>query len=429
MQLRRMRTRTRLEKQGETAAGAVARRARLTFAAILTALLMALVVPAPASADKMADDFMATLDARSRGVFESWLSAVAFHEFELDAYWKEVNDKRSVRRARKSKGEELTVDDYVSRFPPEFKGTTLPPELQKAWADFQARNAPPVPPSEPPKPVATLADFLAAASQSYGFEPQRIAEREFKLRYAREALRIGLTKDQVVRIYALETSGIGTADMQSGIHPIKRTGTPISTALGYAQLLGANSVEETAKHGLDFMSRLKEMADEPGTDASRRKQLTQKLSSLRRMVVTARTVANSWEAHVAFASTPKGMGIHALNIDGDIGPMLQVVKLKGLKDLADKQGRTRLAGNEIELMNLAGPGTGLEMMAGVARNMPTPNFFSRAAYARNTIVRGKTATELLLALDKRMDENIKNPGAIEFAGAFDQAMREAGAGR
>ena len=80
-------------------------------------------------------------------------------------------------------------------------------------------------------------------------------------------------------------------------------------------------------------------------------------------------------------------------------------------------------------MSLAGPGPGLEMMAGVARNMPTPNFFSRAAYSRNTIVRGKTAAELLLALDKRMDENIKNPGAIEFADAFDQAMREAGAGR
>lgn len=429
MLLRRMRTRNRLAKQGETAAGAAVRRARLALAVILTGVVLALSVPAPASADKMADDFMATLDARSRGLFEDWLSAVAFHEFELDAYWKDVNDKRSVRRARKSRSEELTVDDYVSRFPPEFKGSALPPELQKAWADFQARNAPPVPPVEPPKPVATVPDFLAAASQSYGFEPQRIAEREFKLRYAREALRIGLTKDQVVRIYALETSGIGTADMQAGIHPVKRTGTAISTALGYAQLLAANSTDETAKHGLDFMSRLKEMADEPGIDAGRRKQLNAKIASLRRMVVAARTVANGWEAHVAFGSTPKGMGIHALNIDGDVGPMLQAVKLKGLKDLADKQGRTRLAGNEIELMNLAGPGTGLEMMAGVARNMPTPNFFSRAAYARNTIVRGKTAAELLLALDKRMDENIGNPGAIEFADAFDQAMREAGSGR
>lgn len=380
---------------------------------------------APARADERADEFMGTLDARSRNLFESWLSAQAFYEFELDAYWRQVNDKRALRRGRKAKGETLTADDYVTSFPPEFKGAALPPELAKAWSEFQSRTQIPVP-VEPPKPVPTLADFLASASQNYGFAPVRVPEREFKLRYAREALRIGLNKDQVVRIYALETSGIGTADMQAGIHPLKRTGTAISTALGYAQLLGANSVEETAKHGLDFMSRLQEMAEQPGIDTGRRRELKEKLASLRRMIVNARAVANSWEAHVAYAGTPKGQGIHALNLDGDIGPWLQVVKLKGLKDLADKQGRARLAGNEIELMNLAGPGTGLEMMDGAARAMPTPNFFSRAAYGRNTIVRGKTATELLAALDKRMDENIRNPGAVEFVEVFDQALRETG---
>ena len=71
-----------------------------------------------------------------------------------------------------------------------------------------------------------LADFLAQAKAQYDFVPERIPEREFKLRYAREALRVGLTKDQVVRVYALETSGLGTADMVAGIHPIKKTGQP-----------------------------------------------------------------------------------------------------------------------------------------------------------------------------------------------------------
>jgi hypothetical protein len=74
-------------------------------------------------------------------------------------------------------------------------------------------------------------------------------------------------------------------------------------------------------------------------------------------------------------------------------------------------------------MNLAGPRTGLEMMEPVARNMPTANFFSHGGYWRNTIVREKTAAELLVALNDRMEVHLKKPGSIEFAAAFDEVMR------
>ena len=77
------------------------------------------------------------------------------------------------------------------------------------------------PPKERAKPAERKAltspgidDFLAAAKKYYGFEPTRISEREFKRRYAEESLALGLTKEQVVRVYALETGGNGTADMQ-----------------------------------------------------------------------------------------------------------------------------------------------------------------------------------------------------------------------
>ena len=82
-----------------------------------------------------------------------------------------------------------------------------------------------------------------------------------------------------------------------------------------------------------------------------------------------------------------------------------------------------LTGAEIELMNLAGPRTGLEMMTPVARTMPTANFFSQGGYYRNTIVREKTAAELLRALNDRMEVNLKKPGAIEFAQIFDEVSR------
>src|SRR5436853_302452 len=84
---------------------------------------------------------------------------------------------------------------------------------------------------------------------------------DFKLdAYAREALALGLTKSQVVRIYALETSGLGTADMVAGIHPITKKGSPISTAIGYAQLLAANTINEIRKSGPGFIERLEQKA-------------------------------------------------------------------------------------------------------------------------------------------------------------------------
>jgi hypothetical protein len=82
-----------------------------------------------------------------------------------------------------------------------------------------------------------------------------------------------------------------------------------------------------------------------------------------------------------------------------------------------------LSGSQIELMNLAGPRTGLEMMTPIGRTMPTSNFFSEGGYYRNTIVREKTAAELLAALEARMEVNIKKPGAVEFAHVFDEVAR------
>ena len=382
--------------------------------------LFAFIVPAVAAGG--VKEFLATLDATEKKQFEEYLAAKTTYDFELDAYWRAVSDKRALRKGKKGRGERLAAADYVRTFPPVYGGPELSQDLAKRWAAFQEQEE--AAKKVPPKPRPNLEDFLAHAKAQYGFVPERIPEREFKLRYAREAAAFGLTKDQVVRVYALETSGLGTADMVSGIHPVKRTGTPISTAIGYAQLLAANSTDELVQHGAKFIDRLKRMAGERGIDPARAAQLTAKADVLKKMLAAARSVPHEWESHVAYARTEKGLGIHAINLDGDIGPWLQVVKLKGLKEMAHKAGRSTLAGAEIELMNLAGPATGLEMMRPEASDAPTPNFFERGAYGRNTIVRGKTCAELMAALDKRMDENIVNAGAVEFGEVFDQVAAE-----
>jgi hypothetical protein len=374
-------------------------------------------VPRGAEAGPSAEGFARRLAPAERKLFEEYLSAKATHDFKSDAYWREVSDKKALRRAKRGRDQAVTPKDYVTTFPPKYTGPELPASLAKRWSAYQAADAEKK--QKPPsKPLPGLAEFLAAAEAEYDFKPERIPEREFKVRYAREAVSVGLTADQVIRVYALETSGLGTADMVSGIHPIKKTGKPISSAIGYAQLLTANTTDEIAKHGQKFLARLKAMSQDRSLSPERRRALADKHGKLATMIKAARSIPHRWDQHVAFARTRRGMGIHALNLDGDIGPWLQVIKLHGLKEMAGKAGMGHLKGAEIELMNLAGPGTGLEMMRPAARNAATTNFFARDAYFRNTIVRDKTSAELLVALDKRMDDNITNPGAIEFAEAF-----------
>ena len=63
------------------------------------------------------------------------------------------------------------------------------------------------------------------------------------------------------------------------------------------------------------------------------------------------------------------------------------------------------------------------MLTPVAQAMPTTNFFSRQGYERNTVVRERTAAELLVELGKRMEHGLQKPGAIEFASAFDAVAK------
>lgn len=400
--------------------GARLKRVR-ALALALPLAAVALAGASPALAASSAKEFAASLAPAERKLFENWHQAQAQHTARANAYWQSVTDKRAERRRKRSAGQTITENDYIMTFPPAYQGPALTPGLAKRWEAFTASKPER---RSPPAPKPGLEDFLAHAKAQFDFVPERIPERDFKIRYAREALALGLTKDQVIRIYALETSGLGTADMVAGIHPIRRTGTPISTAIGYAQLLAANSVSEIAKSGPAFVDRLRRMASSASIGFERSAALHAKIVSLNRMIAAAKSVPNQWSHHVSYARTAKGMGIHAVNLDGDIGPWLQVIKLQGLKELADRKGLGQLTGAEIELMNLAGPGTGIEMMQPAGRKAPTPNFFERQAYGRNTIVRGKTAAELLVALDERMNQNISNSGAIEFAEVFDEVAAE-----
>ncbi len=392
----------------------------LLLAVALVALLFSAI---SAEARRDANGFMETLSAKDKQTFQDYLKARTFYEADADAFWAKVESKRRTRRSKRKKGKVITQKDYVDGYPPKYDGPYLPKSLAKAWNAYLNADKPKTKKKTKRYTIPGLDDYMKAAKKHYGFIPERISEREFKKRYATEALRLGMNSDQVVRVYALETSGLGTADMQAGIHPIRRTGRPISSALGYAQLLAANSVNELQKHGRKFLKRLEELAAEPSISKTRSSRLKTKITALKRMIARVKRVPHRWSAHQSFAKTGPGMGIHPINIDGDIGPWLQVIKLKGIHDIARRAGRPDIGPTELELMNLAGPGTGLEMMTSVGLRMPTVNFFSRRGYERNTIVRDGTSKDLLRKLSKRMDENVKNSGAQEFYAVFKEAAQ------
>ena len=375
--------------------------------ALAFAVLLAVTPLAPATAASgivIAPEIASRLTPQQTAAYRSYLIARADFERQSQVYWTLVDERRDNRRMKHAQQRAYTADDYVLEQPPKYAGPSLAPDIAALVTAAK--------PVEPDKPMAALADFLGNAKDRYGFVPERTTEHEFKRRYAADALAAGLSKDQVVRVYALETGGRGTYDMQAGIDPDTRAGRPISSAMGYAQLLSANSINELVRHGEIFTARL----DAMGTPQSRAKA-----TILRAMIREAKSVPNEWRDHQRLALTPQGQGIHAINLDADIGPWLQVLKLKGLLETAAKEaGRSSLTGAELELMNLAGPRTGLEMLQPIGRQVPTANFFAEAAYYRNGVVREKTGAELLAALDERMVAGMKKPGSIDFALAFDE---------
>jgi hypothetical protein len=226
-----------------------------------------------------------------------------------------------------------------------------------------------------------------------------------------------LTRDQIVRIYGFEASGNGSYDVEAGLEYNKH-GRAITTALGYNQLLATNSVEILAEKGSEFIKALEvKVAAIPGTP---QQALDGKIEVLRRMVAFARSVPDAWSQHEILANTPKGLGVHALNLDLDIGPMLQTQKLVDSVVFARRKGFSKtLTAAELEMLNLTGDGNGFDMVTMPASwrdQVPTANFFRASGYADNPVAkRNNVVAKLIAATDARMDEEIKKAGARELA--------------
>jgi len=346
--------------------------------------------------------------AQYRRALEAYNEAQRVYAAVAVAYWRSITEKRQSRNAKRSRGEPLSIDDYVLDQPPVYTGPPKP------------RN--PLQPEAPPRAyVPVVADFLSAARREFKFEPRLPqTDGEFKRAYAPVAAAAGLGRDQVVRIYAFEATGNGSYDVEAGLEYNKH-GRAITTALGYNQLLATNSVEIVAESGNQFVTALRAKAALLPDGGMR--GLNAKIEILGRMIGFARSVPDAWDQHEILANTPKGLAVHALNLDLDLGPLLQTQKLLDSVLFARRKGFTApLSAAELEMMNLTGDGNGFDMVTMPAAwrdKVPTANFFRPSGYADNPVAqRNNVVAKLIAATDARMDEESNKPGARELAAAF-----------
>jgi hypothetical protein len=378
----------------------------LCYGLVAAVLLPPVILRAQSAAQPPAD--AAAAMAQYRQSLDDYNRARQVYTAVSSAYWASISEKRKARNAKRARGEPLVLDDYVLDQPPVYTGPPKP------------RN--PLQPEAPAHQVyvPVVADFLAAAQQEFKFSP-RLPQNdgEFKRAYAKVAAAAGLTKDQAVRIYSFEATGNGNYDVEAGLEYNKH-GRAITTALGYNQLLATNSVEVVAESGDRFVAHLRAAAEQMPAG---RPALDGKIEILRRMIAFTRSVPDAWGQHEILANTPKGLGVHALNLDVDLGPLLQTQKLLDSVVFARRKGFAKpLSAAELEMMNLTGDGNGFDMVTMPLPwrdKVPTANFFQPSGYGDNPVAqRNNVVGKLIAATDGRMDEESKKPGAKELAAAF-----------
>ncbi|MEJ2376853.1 MAG: hypothetical protein P8Y71_16060 [Pseudolabrys sp.] len=336
---------------------------------------------------------------------------------EAKAYWDAVTHKRRVRIAKRRHHEKITLTDYVLTQPPVYRGPPrpvsplpLPPERPR--------------PPKPKKPkIPVEADFLKAAREVWSFVPERPkSDAQFKRAYAKAARAAGLTRPQIVGIYAFETGGRGAYYTQAGLEPPGPGKHAISPAMGYNQLLSTNTVSLFGEHGKHFIALLERKAKT--LTGARRAAFERKFAALKHMIAYCRSLPDSWRKYDEIARfTKKGWGIHAAVLDIDVGPLLQVQKLLNSVNFAHYYHYYKpLTPAELELMNLTGDGNGIDMVLmpqHYREKVPTSNFFQRRGYARNPVARRtKVVAGLIAEIQRHMDHNAAKPGARALAAAY-----------
>ncbi len=342
-----------------------------------------------------------------KAAFTTW------QQQHAEPYWTRVTEARTQRRARP--WTEQHQGPFVDTHPPVYSGPPKP-NRKDFGLDPELGRQP-----------RRIADFVAAARErGYPFDlvpenatPAQAAayETQFRKRYVQAALAAGFNRDQTVGVYVFETGGSGK---HSELHSS-------SAAIGYAQLLVPNSITTIVEQGRGIADRLR------GLGLNAKADLVARL----RNDILAANGGNppSWEhAYNVMSATPLGRAVHAANLDLDIGPQLQITKLKktasDFEDYSRRTGTQReLTAEVLEAMNLAGPVNGFWLGHPRTADRLTVNFFQRSGYEGNPVLaemvegqsRARTAASLMTRMSQIMHgERRTRDGSVEIARLFDE---------
>lgn len=340
----------------------------------------------------------------------SYEAAYSAYNRQAETYWNDIANKRKIRNEKRRRGQTVSLNDYVLTQPPVYTGPPRPADTNSGQ------------PVKHRDPIPRTSDFITASQRVYGYTPERPrSEEEFMRSYAAAAAAAGLTRNQLVSLYAFETGGNGTHDLQAGMLQEKSGAKPISTAVGYNQLVATASVSVMSEFGPTIAEELRQQARRAnGNDRTR---LLKKANVVDDMTTRARSVPHRWSAQIKLSKTPVGLGIHAMTLDKDIGPLLQIHKLRTSMHYLRSKGVNRpLTGAELEMLNLTGDGNGFDMITMPVEfrsKVPTSNFFIRNGYERNPVAkRNNTVAQLLQATTEKMQANMQKDGAQALHQAF-----------
>jgi hypothetical protein len=289
--------------------------------------------------------------------------AQADHLKKLDGFWDEANrDKKSGK--------------WVDEFPPIYDGPAKPAGYDR-----------PRPPSTLPNVdqmihgSKNLERYASGDLSKNDFKLRQVSESDFKDAYVREALHVGgelkLSKAEVQRvvmsIYAFENGGKGTHDLMSGVplsltrpdapgshanFDARRKINPLSSAIGYNQIIMSTNLAFYDTQGNVIAARIKDIAKDEN-DPNRRQELVAKARLIEDLQKTLHAnlmeMANKdavskakylkadgspqYALYADYAksgvATKAGVtgrqfasAMHALNLDGDVGPIVQSRQLR-----------------------------------------------------------------------------------------------------
>jgi len=320
---------------------------------------------------------------------EQYKQAKERFDTRLKDYWTNVGKTRK-------------ADSFVTDFPPRYEGPAKPKGTVEA---------------KEPKTLPRLNDMLDGSRNlnrlitgdpnQPDYAIRRVSEDQFKQSYAAEVLKTGTanglppeTVRNIVRsIYAFESGGAGTHELLSGmpqdllkedkpgettIADQRRAFRPVSTAIGYTQMLQYNTVRQFDVNGGEISTRLRQMAQEDPTRAQElntKAQTVEQLQTLVRQELKSFAKANAEgpqdkrKAYLDKDGNPTDLcredfaksdiklpgrditgrqlasSLHAFHMDGDVGPILQSAELKDLLKFAKENDFAGLLNQQKEAFN------------------------------------------------------------------------------